>query len=140
MGHSFNNPFSREVASCCGPRKTGQSSPPENGREVVTSRAHVINSLLENEVEIGSESAGLPAKWKLNGTVAGPGKFLAALLQAAQGKDDIRVPANVGDEPKLVKDVGLDKWSYGKWLYAPGFEGENNLALARRMAWTLCPA
>jgi len=109
-------------------------------KEVSVTREQVLNGLWRMQGSIGAEDIGLPARWNLNGCQVGPGKFLSALTQAAMGKDAIRIAAGVPEEPASVARVGLDKWTHGTWLYKPGFEGRQNCALARRMAWTLAPA
>ncbi|MCW8132357.1 MAG: hypothetical protein KIS92_18565 [Planctomycetota bacterium] len=114
--------------------------PPIVEKDVTATREQVLNGLWRMQAAIGSEAQGLPARWPLNGCEVGPGKFLSALVQVAQGEATVRVPAGVPEEPRCAERVGLTEWKYGAWIYKPGFDGPRNRALARRMSWTLAPA
>lgn len=109
-------------------------------RDVTLSRAEVLKGLWKAQSELGAETQGLPAAWKLNGCSGGPGAMLAALAQLAQGRETATLKAGHPETCAGVKRSGLDGWKYGAWLYKPGFEGAQNLKLAKQMAWTLCPA
>ncbi|MCZ7648641.1 MAG: hypothetical protein M5U26_25845 [Planctomycetota bacterium] len=109
-------------------------------RDLSVTRAQVLNGLWRAQGEIGSENAGLPASWRLNGDEAGPGALLAALAQFAQGRETATLKAGHPEVCAGVARTDLGAWRYGAWLFKPGFEGKRNLEIAHRMAWTLSPA
>jgi peptidoglycan/xylan/chitin deacetylase (PgdA/CDA1 family) len=117
----------------------GPVEPPQlYDADLAATGEQVLRCLWETQGQIGAEKLGLPACWTLNDHLVGPGKLLSALAQIALGHQQVRIPARLPELPaSIIRQVGLDTWSYGSWLYEPGFDGRKTLELSRQMAWTL---